>query len=256
MADAQVVYFHGLPGGAGELALFGADIAAKARAFHIPCRLGSQKGLSAPDYFAGLASDIRKVFPAVPLHLLGFSLGASAALRTAPYLGDQVRQIDLVSPAAPLDLGPYLSDLAGGPVFRIAKASPMLFAVLSTAQGLMARKVPARLFAMLFATAQGADRSLAELAPFRAAMEELLRDALNQGRRGYRQEIQHYVRDWSAELARVDAPVAIFHGEDDNWSPIAMADDLARHLKSCVGLEKLPGHSHYSTLGDYLLRRC
>lgn len=254
MAEAQVIYFHGLPGGAGELELFGADIAAKAKAFHVPCRLGFTMGPSASDYFAELASDIRKAFSTVPLDLIGFSLGASAALRTAPHLGDQVRQIDLVSAAAPLELGSYLADMAGAPVFRMAKASPMLFALLSGAQALMARKTPARLFAMLFATAQGADRALTESELFRAGMQVVLREALNEGRRGYRQEIGHYVRAWSAELAGINAPVAIFHGEDDNWSPIAMAEDLARHLQTCVRFEKLAGLSHYSTLGDYLSR--
>ena len=252
MAEAQIIYFHGLPGSADELGLFGEGIKSRTDGFHVVARTGSGVGHSAADYFAQLADEIRHLFPGVPLHLIGFSLGASAALRTAPHLGAQVHHIDLVSAAAPLDLGDYLDSMAGAPVFRMAAASPLMFGLMTRTQAAMARWLPAQMFRMLFATAQGADRALAESPAFRAAMQQVLRAALNEGFDGYRREILHYVRDWSALLAGVDAPVAIFHGEEDNWSPPAMADDLAHKLSRCVHLEKLPGLSHYSALQAYL----
>lgn len=255
MSDAHVIYFHGLPGGAGELRLFGEDIAARTSAFHVADRAGPGAGETAQDYFAGVAKDIRRRFPDVPLHLIGFSLGATAALRTAPFLGAQVQQIDLVSAAGPLELGDYLGRMAGAPVFRIAAASPWAFGQLTAAQGLMARRLAARLFAMLFASAQGEDRELASSAPFGEAMQRMVSGALNQGRLGYRREVLHYVGGWAAELDRVNAPVAFFHGGDDNWSPVAMAEDLADRLRRCTALTIWPGLSHYSALQAYLAQR-
>lgn len=255
MPDAQIVYFHGLPGGGGELDLFGRDIAARTSAFHVVDRSRRGAGSTAADHFAALAGDIRARYPATPLRLIGFSLGAAAALRTAVHLGDQIRQIDLVSAAAPLDLGDYLDGMAGAPVFRIAAANRLAFGMLTAAQGLMARRLPERLFAMLFASAQGADSALAASAAFREAMQPMLRAALNAGRDGYRREILHYVDGWAEELDRVEAPVALFHGADDNWSPVAMAGDLASRLKHDTVLTIWPGLSHYSALRAYLDQR-
>lgn len=255
MPDAQILYFHGLPGSAGELHLFGKDIAESTSSFHVVSRAGPGAGESGSDYFAGLAADIHRRFPATPLHLIGFSLGAAAALRTAVHLGDQVRQIDLVSAAGPLELGDHLECMAGAPVFRLAASNAWAFGLLTAAQGLMARRWPARLLAMLFASAAGADRELATSVPFHAAMQTIIRTALNEGRDGYRREILHYVGGWAAELDRIEAPVALFHGADDNWSPVAMASDLASRLKRCTRLEIWPGLSHYSALQAYLARR-
>lgn len=250
-----MIYFHGLPGSAGELALFGKAIELRTRAFHVVARTGPGSGDMASDYFTGLAADIRRRFSREPLHLIGFSLGAAAALRTAAHLGDQVRQIDLVSAAGPLELGDYLDGMAGAPIFRMASANPWAFRLLTRLQGLMARQVPGRLFAMLFATAQGADQVLRDSPEFRAGMQQVLREALSQGRQGYCQEIAHYVRTWSGEISRVDAPVAIFHGADDNWSPVAMAEDVAHELGHCETLTVWPGLSHYSALQAYLAQR-
>ena len=255
MPDAQTIYFHGLPGSGDELRLFGTGLAADTAAFHVVDRTGSGAGQTASDYFAGLAVDIRRRFPEAPLHLIGFSLGASAALRTAGHLGDQVRQIDLVSAAGPLELGDYLGGMAGAPVFRMAAVNAWAFGLLTGLQGLMARRLAARLFAMLFASAQGEDRELASSAPFGEAMQRMVSAALNQGRPGYRREILHYVGGWAAELDRVDAPVALFHGADDNWSPVAMAEDLAGCLRRCTALTIWPGLSHYSALQAYLAQR-
>lgn len=224
----QIIYFHGLPGSADELLAFGPDIARQ------------------------MAADLRHAFPEARLRLIGFSLGASAALRTAAHLGEQVSRIDLVSAAAPLDLGNYLADMAGASVFRTARDNPRLFHIMTRAQSLLAQFLPGQLHAMLFATARGDDVVLARDPQFRATMRTVLRQCLGPGRAGYVHEIALYTRDWHPELDRVTAPVSLFHGQEDNWSPVSMAQDLARRLHRCERLELLPGGSHYSTLRWYL----
>lgn len=54
-------------------------------------------------------------------HLIGFSLGAMTATRLAVLLGERVVRVDCTSGAAPLDLGNFLSHMAGKPVFTFAK---------------------------------------------------------------------------------------------------------------------------------------
>lgn len=82
----QTLYFHGLPGSAAELAGFGPEIAAKADVFDVVARYGA----AGEGYFPRLAESIAARFPIGPLHLVGFSLGAAAALRVARQLGARV----------------------------------------------------------------------------------------------------------------------------------------------------------------------
>jgi pimeloyl-ACP methyl ester carboxylesterase len=237
------LYFHGLPGSAAELAAFGPEIAARAQDFHVVTREGD---------FARLGKQIAGQFPDQPLRLVGFSLGAAAALRTAPHLGEQVAQIDLVSPAAPLQLGDFLSGMAGAPVFRAALAGRLPFAGLTILQAQFARFAPARLAAALMAKAQGQDRALAADPRFIAALAQSLRYSLLEQRAAYMAEIRAYVSDWRADLALVRPPVAIWQGSEDDWTPPAMADALAAALPSRCEVTMLPGLSHFSALRAYL----
>jgi pimeloyl-ACP methyl ester carboxylesterase len=244
------LYFHGLPGSSAELAGFGSHV----QHLQVVARPDAL-ALGDPDgYFGRLAAQIDRQCPDVPLHLVGFSLGAAAALRVAPLLGERVRQIDLVAPAAPLSLGDFLGNMAGAPVFRAARAGRVPFAVLTWLQAQAARLAPARMAATLMASAQGADRALAADPLFMAQLAASLRHSLLTQRAAYRQEILLYVADWSEELARVQQPVTIWQGSEDDWAPPAMARALAEALPDCADVRMLPGCSHFSTLRGYLER--
>lgn len=256
MADeARTIYFHGMPGSGDELRLFGDETAAKTAGFHVPDRSG--RGCLVPrcEYFGGIASSLAAQFPHARLHLIGFSLGASAALLVAAHLGERVARIDLVSGAAPLQTGGFLDAMAGASVFKLAKTRPRAFALFAQAQYAASRLVPGRLYAMLFASARGADHELARDPVFRAAMSRMLGAGLGQGMSGYRREIELYVDDWSDELDRVTQPITIWHGREDNWSPVGMAEVFAQRLRGCEGVHLIDGLSHYSTLRHFLAHR-
>lgn len=246
------LYFHGLPGSAAELAGFGSEIALKSQHFHVVPRKQALIGGPPGDYFARLAAQIQRQFPGGPLVLVGFSLGAAAALRVALHLGSRVQRIDLVSPAAPLALGDFLGGMAGAPVFRAALAGRGVFALLTFVQAQAARLAPQKMAAGLMATARGADRELADNPAFIAALTASLRHSLLAERAAYRQEILLYVADWSAELARVTQPVTIMQGSEDDWTPPAMAHALAAALPARPAVELRPGLSHFSTLRAFL----
>ncbi len=239
----QTVYFHGLPGSAAELAGFGPEIAGRAAGFHVAARGGD---------FSRVAEGIAVRFPECPLRLVGFSLGAAAALRVAPYLGDRVERIDLVSPAAPLQLGDFLGGMAGAPVFRAALAGRWPFAALTLVQAQVARLAPQKMAAAMMAKAKGEDRDLAADPRFIEALAQSLRHSLLGNRDAYTAEIRAYVNDWRADLARVQQPVRIWQGSADDWTPPAMADALAAALPTRPQVTMLPGLSHFSTLRAYL----
>jgi len=243
--QAHRVYFHGLPGSAAELAAFGPEIAERTAGFHVAPRTGD---------VARLAAQIAAKFPVGPLRLIGFSLGAQAALKVATLLGERVEQIDLVSPAAPLQLGDFLGGMAGAPVFRAALAGRMPFAALTFVQGQVARIAPERMATALMAKARGGDRDLAADPLFIAALAQSLRISLLEQRAAYAAEIRAYVLDWSADLTKVRQPVAIWQGSEDDWTPPAMAEALAAALPSHPQVTMIEGASHFSTLRHYLAR--
>jgi len=240
---ATTLYFHGLPGSAAELAGFGTELAARAAHVHVVTRGGD---------FARLAEGVAARFSDGPLKLVGFSLGAQAALRVAPLLGKRVERIDLVSPAAPLQLGDFLSGMAGAPVFRAALAGRWPFAALTLVQAQAARIAPQRMAAALMAKAKGEDRALAADPRFIDSLAQSLRHSLIDNRPAYMAEIRAYVGDWRGELARAHQPVRIWQGSEDDWTPPAMAEALAAALPSRPEAEMIEGLSHFSTLRHYL----
>lgn len=174
------------------------------------------------------------------------------ALRLAPCLGAAVERIDLIAPAAPLSLGNFLSDMAGGALFGVARDHLGLFGLLTRAQALGAKFAPAMLVKALLADTRGGDTTLASDAAFRALLASILRETFAGGANGYRAEIAAYVGDWAHQLEAVTQPVTIWQGDADNWVPPEMAKALAARLPVPARLELLPGLSHYSALQWYL----
>lgn len=246
MTARRIVYLHGVPGGPAELALFGGTPFAGCDLF-APDRLAATSG-----DIAALAAAIDARFAGRSVALVGFSLGAFVALQLAARLGDRVTRIDLVAAAAPLESGDYLGSMAGAPVFRAARDAPWRFAALLRAQALLARVAPGLLYRMVFARAAGADRALVGQPRFRAGIRAILAAALRDGAPGYRREVLAYVAPWSAILGTVSAPVTLWHGSEDNWTPAAMADALAAALPNVAAVNRLAGLSHYSTLAHVL----
>ena len=233
----RIAYFHGQPGGAGEWPLCAPpDLSA-----FVPER----SALPGP---AALARQVSEHCSREPLTLIGFSLGAPVALAVARELAGRVANIHLVSPAAPLQLGSFLDDMAGAALFRMAQSSPALFRFVARCESLIARNAPFFLLDRLFARAAGEDAALRRDPAFRTALARILRDGLGRDPGAFVAEIAAYVTDWRPELLHIRAPVTIWQGALDNWTPPAMAQALAKAVPGPVALHLLPGCSHYSAL--------
>ena len=245
----KTLYFHGLPGSAAELQGFGAAVANATKDWAVVPR---DVDPGAHDYFGVLAARIASTHPEGPLRLVAFSLGAAAALRVSLALGERVRQIDLIAPAAPLQLGDFLSGMAGAPVFRAALAGRAVFGFLTLVQAQVARMAAQGMAGALMAKAKGADAELGRDPIFIDSLTASLRHSLLHARAAYAREIKLYVADWRSELARVRQPVAIWQGLADDWVPPAMTQALAHALPDCRRIEWRDGLSHFSTLRAYL----
>lgn len=235
VAAGRLVYLHGMPGGAGEFAAL-APLGAQALT---PDRNRKSDPQAIAREIAAMGE---------PVTLAGFSLGAFAAIRLVPLLGDRVRALHLISPAAPLQLGDFLPQMAGGALFGLARRSPRLARAAVAAEAAIAGIAPRWLLGRLLASAQGGDCELARDQAFVAAMSRVLRDGIGKGSTAMADELDAYVRDWRGMLGQVRAPVTIWQGAQDNWAPPTMAEALAAALPGVVGMNRLPGLSHYSTL--------
>lgn len=239
--SGRIAYFHGQPGGPGEWTYF-APAGLRSAAI-VPDR---NPGCDPGDLVAALDGD--------DWTLVGFSLGAPVALQVAAALGQRASQVHLISPAAPLQLGDFLPAMAGGALFRLAAARPRLFALVARAESILARIARRWLLGRLMAEADGADRALAADPAFVIAMSTVLHGGLGRGADGLIADVSAYVGDWRAVLEGVTAPVTIWQGDADTWTPPAMAYALQAALPGGAALHIIPGASHYSTLREALQR--
>ncbi len=243
MPRPSLAYFHGQPGGPGEwTACAPPGLRALAPDRNQPVEAESLAALVANHCDDGSVT------------LIGFSLGAPAALAVARLLGTRVAHLHLVSPAAPLALGDFLGAMAGGSLFRMARSRPALFRLVAWLERLIAATAPRLLLDRLFATAAGADGPLSRDPGFRQAMAQVLRDGLGRSEAGFIAEVTAYAAGAPADLTGITAPITIWQGEADNWTPPAMALALADACPVPVTLTLLPGCSHYSALRTALAR--
>lgn len=247
-SQKQIVYFHGVPGSAQECLLFCVSGTIAGHDIFVPDRSTRATTESLDDHFDGLARQITGRFPDGKIDIIGFSLGAYIACELSARLSNRVGRIDLVSAGVPLQWGNYLDRMAGRQVFEMARDRPKSFKLLVRAQALMARYLPGLFCKALFASAQAGDADLLSDEQFVQTMKRNMKHAFADRGESYIFEITGYTSDWEPKIDAEQHPITLWHGQDDNWSPIAMARDLKAVLGPEAILKELPGASHYSAL--------
>ncbi len=243
-----VIYFHGAPGAPGECDIFAACGKELGLTFLCFDRFAIDPSFTGEAYYRYLAEEISRQSAGKKVDIIGFSIGAFIALQTCRYMGEEVRSLHLVSAAAPLEAGDFLDAMAGKQVFRLAKAFPGLFVLLSYWQGLLAFLFPAALFRMLFASTVGGDKALATDGEFQAGITKVLKACFVGRVPGYVRDVKAYVHPWKNTLPEISVNTRIWHGAEDNWSPKAMAEYLQSALPGRAAVEIFDGLSHYSCL--------
>lgn len=244
-----IVYFHGTPGAPAEAAVLQHHAAALGLKVICPDRYAVDARITGERYFQALADDIVQQAQGRPVDIVGFSMGAFVALQVCRLIPGQVASLHLVAAAAPLDGGDFLPHMAGKTVFAMARAWPVVFKLMSYWQGLLASVWPSMLYKMLFASAVAGDHALARDADFRELIGRVLQSCFSRDKMpGYLRDVQAYVSPWRHTLTGVTVKTHLWHGDQDNWAPVAMSTYLAQALKGCEGVHILTGLSHYSAL--------
>jgi pimeloyl-ACP methyl ester carboxylesterase len=185
--------------------------------------------------------------------IVGFSIGAMLALKLAAARAAHVKSLILISPAAPLSLGNFLPQIAGKPVFELAQNNPKLLRSLTKLQCLLSKFAPKLLRNQLFHKSGAPERALLTDAAFRHTLAAAFKNSFCTHPDAYIATLQSYVADWSTDLDHVTCPVTIWHGENDKWSPPAMAAALSAALPTPATLHLIPNAEHYSTLAKATL---
>lgn len=191
--------------------------------------------------------DQRKDFHA-PVKVVGFSLGAFSAIKLAASRPDVVSELILISAAAPLESGPFLDQMAGAAVFKVAKASSIGFAMLTAAQAFAAHAFPEFLLRQMFAKSCDTEKAILKDPNAVRCLTDGLKHSLWKAAPLYRRAVSEFVQPWQRDLGKVRCPCKVFHGELDDWVPLGMAETLFDGLppESSFQVEKNLGH--YSTL--------
>ncbi|MFK7842192.1 MAG: alpha/beta fold hydrolase, partial [Sphingorhabdus sp.] len=225
-SQKQIVYFHGVPGSAEECLLFDVSTSSASHDIFVPDRSIAAATQSLDDHFNGLAQQITKRFPEGQIDIIGFSLGAYIACELSARLAGRIDRIDLISAGAPLQWGDYLDKMAGKQVFKMARDRPKAFKLLVRAQALMAKYLPGLFCKTLFASAQAGDAALLSDEQFVQMMQRNMKRAFADRGESYILEITGYTGDWEPKVDPEQHRITLWHGVQDNWSPIAMARDL------------------------------
>jgi pimeloyl-ACP methyl ester carboxylesterase len=243
------VYCHGLPGLPTELH-------ALAPATHLRgARLLDRLGQQAATYADRVCKGFDDLDILEPIDVVGFSLGAMAAAHIAAYRPAKVRKLVLISPAAPLELGDFLPAMAGRPVFEAARRGALSLRLLSSAQSTMASLAPELMLKTMFASSNTVERALLSTPTFRALVIAALKQCLGAQQAAYRAELIAYAQPWAHVLDGATCETEIWQGDEDTWTPPAMARALTTRLPPHATLHNLHGLGHYTTLQAALARR-
>lgn len=241
MVDLVRFYLHGLPGSQAELD-FTLPGWKQQQDFLVLDRLAlSDDHDSALEAMAAQISSFKSV------HLIGFSLGAMSALKLAAKMPETVAKIDLIAPAAPLELGDYLDEMAGKPIFEAARDGARL-GILSAAQGVMASVAPGLVIKAMFSNAAPSDKALLDNQGMQIMLRDGLTHCLSHHQAAYKSELRAFVSPWLDTLKEVKCPVRVWHGSSDNWAPIGLSHALVKEIGYNATLTELENLSHYSAL--------
>lgn len=188
-----------------------------------------------------------------PIHVVVCSIGAMAAIRIAGALPERVQRLTLISAAAPLELGPFLPDMAGRMIFDMAMRRPVASRGITLVQGIFARLAPDLMTRVLFLNSGSVERALLQDSAVRNVSRQALRNSFVDNPNRYGNAVTTYGLPWAADLDRVTCPVELWHGTSDTWSPSAMATALAGRFADPATLIWVERGEHYSTLAPVKL---
>lgn len=226
-AGDPVLLFHGTPG-SGELGALYEEVAREESVQIIaPDRPGYGKSSPCGEWNPAAVRDAME--PVIEdadvdaVDLLAFSGGAPFALALGAACPDRVNRITLVSAASP----PSMGELPPLPIRLVGHAASNLPGIAHAVYGLQHRMGQRRPTALVDQLTTG-NRSVPTDASETIAAAIL--EGIGTQTEGAVAESRLFVEDWRINVADIDVPVEIFHGDDDENASLSGVRALAEEL--------------------------
>jgi len=190
---------------------------------------------------ADAAWDVRAIADALRIDtfgVVGRSGGGPHALACAALLGERVHSAAILVSLAPSDAEAldWYDGMAKSNVEDFEKADNDTADVEATLTGLadQVRDDPDSLFGHLVSGLAATDLRVVEDVAIRRQLTETYAEALRDGPAGWIDDVLALRRPWGFNLSAIKAPVLLWHGAQDSFSPVAHAYWLARQVPTAV----------------------
>jgi pimeloyl-ACP methyl ester carboxylesterase len=236
-----IIYCHGVPSSRVEADLIvnGATAAALGLRVIVPDR----PGMGHSDYQSGRrivdwpddALDLATALGLDTFAVLGSSGGAPYAAACGARMPNRVRVVGVLGGVAPAD-APGVFRSMSGPMrmmFRLARFAPAVLRGLFRLNLRGIRRGGPRASQRMAAWAPEPDRSLLQRPEIRDGFIACFEEACRQGSRGPVVDLGLIARPWGFDLAAVNVPVLLWHGERDRNVPVANGRYLAGAIPNC-----------------------
>jgi pimeloyl-ACP methyl ester carboxylesterase len=199
------------------------------------------------------ADDVRQLADSLGIPrfaVAGFSGGGPHALAVAHGLPDRVIAVGCIAGAGPVDTRAARQALkqanpANRLIFALARTAPSLLwpVIAQHAHGMKRR--PAKIVdsATRARSLPVADRLAMTDPRLRDRIIAAAPEAFRQGIRGVVHEAHICAQPWGFDVAGLQPPVQIWHGDQDSNAPLAMAQHVAGQIPGCT-LTSYPGEGH------------
>ncbi|MEV4558652.1 alpha/beta fold hydrolase [Kitasatospora sp. NPDC049285] len=205
---------------------------------------------------AAAAEDVRTIADALGLGrfaVLGRSGGGPHALACAALLPDRVVRAATQVSLAPRD-AEGLDWFAGMTAsneraYRQAELGQPRIAGPFQVRSRVIRRDPARLIRDLVPELPPPDRTVVADLGIRRMLHSTYRQAFRVGADGWIDDVLAFIADWGFSVDAIRAPVRLWHGADDKFSPVGHSAWLADHIPGAQ-LYLEPGAAHFGSLKE------
>jgi len=239
-----VLWCHAWPSSRLEPLMVGDDVLAE-MGLRVICP--DRPGVGLSDFqsdrgLSGWPKDVSFFTEAIGLDrfsVFGISGGGPYAAVCAARIPDKLNKVVIASGAWRMDW-PEAAKNLGFPynlLWRSAKHAPVLLSCLFKL-----------LRPMIRSPKNDDERALAQhdkAVPLSEVFPQVVSEAMRQGSKGLVWDARMYVREWDFDLAEIQMPLNLFHGEQDKNVPLALVQRVANSLPSAQ-LQTYPEDDHVS----------
>ena len=240
-AGQPIIYCHGAPSSRVEANLIVND--ATAAALGLRVIVPDRPGMGRSTYQSGRRiadwpDDVLDLAAALGLDtfaVLGSSGGAPYAAACAARIPNRVRVVGFLGGVAPADAPGVFRSLSPPMriMFRLARFAPAVLSGLFRLNLRGMRRGGQRAGERMAAWAPEPDRSLLQRAEIRDGFMACFEEACRQGTRGPVVDMALIAGPWGFDLAAVNVPALLWHGERDRNVPVSHGRYLADAIPNC-----------------------